>query len=130
MNLIKTKPYFNNREHERAWLIRAAANVCKNYINQRSRKNLSLEDCEYNIPSYDNIQKTTENSEILQAVRDLPERLVTPVYLYYYEGYTSSEIAETLNKPDATIRGYLREARILLKETLKEYNREGAQMIL
>jgi RNA polymerase sigma-70 factor (ECF subfamily) len=128
MKLIKTKPIFNDTEHERAWLIRTATNVCKNYLKHWSRKNINIDECEGRLPTYDNVSETVESSEILAAVRALPERLVTPVYLFYYEGYSSARIAETLGKPDSTIRGYLREAKILLREVLQDYdyNREGA----
>jgi RNA polymerase sigma-70 factor (ECF subfamily) len=120
MNLIKANPVFADLEHERAWLIRTAANVCKNYLTHWTRKNLNIDDHESELPAYDNIHDSTESSDVLQAVRGLPEKLKIPVYLFYYEGYTSAEIAEMLNKPDSTIRGHLRDAKILLKSKLKE----------
>ncbi|NLM60949.1 MAG: helix-turn-helix domain-containing protein, partial [Clostridiales bacterium] len=39
----------------------------------------------------------------------------TAIYLYYYEGYTTAEIAKILNKNQSTIRGYLLKGRELLK---------------
>jgi len=126
MKLINAKPNFNGLEHERAWLIRTATNICKNYLKHWQRKALNIDEQAHNLQSYDNISDTAEGSDVLDAVRSLPERLISPVYLFYYEGYTSAQIAKTLGKPDSTIRGYLREAKILLKEVLKDYNREGA----
>ena len=39
----------------------------------------------------------------------------TVVYLYYYEGYSTVEIAKMLGKKDSTIRSQLHTARKLLK---------------
>ena len=65
-------------------------------------------------PSSENI----ETDDIFQVVMELPEKYKTVVYLYYYEGYTSVEIAGILKKPQSTIRNYLHEARAILKERL------------
>jgi RNA polymerase sigma-70 factor (ECF subfamily) len=47
------------------------------------------------------------------------------VYLYYYEGYTSVEIAGILKKPQSTVRYYLHDARAILKERLgDDFNEE------
>jgi len=122
MKLIQSDMKFNNIEHEKAWLIRTASNICKNRLKHWSRKNLDLEDyVDYSDPS-DTPDKNVENNEILEAVRGLPEKLRTVVYLYYYEGYTSIEIAKTLGKADSTVRKHLKEARNLLKHLLEGYN--------
>ncbi|MCL2036457.1 MAG: RNA polymerase sigma factor [Oscillospiraceae bacterium] len=122
VKLIKAKPQFNDHEHERAWLIRTATNTCKNLLKHWSRKSLNIDDCEDSLPTYDDLQQNTEKSDILDAVRNLPENLRVPVYLYYYEGYKSAEIAEILDKPHSTVRGYLSRARELLRTTLTDYN--------
>ena len=55
---------------------------------------------------------------LLQAVLSLPDKYKLPVYLYYYEGYSSVEIAGLLKKPQSTVRTYLGKARQLLKDAL------------
>ena len=57
---------------------------------------------------------------MLQAITGLPNKYKTVIYLYYYEGYDSAQIAKLLQKPNSTVRNYLREARLLLKERLGE----------
>jgi RNA polymerase sigma-70 factor (ECF subfamily) len=52
----------------------------------------------------------------MQTVMALPDKYKTVVYLYYYEGYSSAEIAGMLGRPQSTIRNYMTEARRLLKE--------------
>ena len=58
------------------------------------------------------------DSEIWEALQSLAEKYRMVLYLYYYEGYTSVEIAGILKKPQSTIRNYLHEARAILKERL------------
>jgi RNA polymerase sigma-70 factor (ECF subfamily) len=48
----------------------------------------------------------------------LPDKYKTALYLYYYEGYNSADIAKMLKKPASTIRNYLMEARKIMKERL------------
>ena len=56
--------------------------------------------------------------ETLQAVLALPDDYKLPVYLYYYEGYPTAEIAQMLGTANATIRSRLNRARHKLKLTL------------
>ena len=111
--LIRKGPPFKSEEHEKAWLIRTATNLCKNSLRHWWRKRRSLED--YEAPQTNG---NVEISDTLSAVMELPEKYKTVVYLYYYEGYNSAEIARTLGKPGSTIRNYLHEARQALREKL------------
>jgi len=111
--LIKAGPAFESAEHEKAWLIRTAANICKNMLRSWWRKRERLEDCE-------NLQagESSETDEVFHVVMGLPDKYKTVVYLYYYEGYDSVQIARILEKPRSTIRNHLHEAREVLREKL------------
>ena len=112
-NLIKSGVAFESAEHEKAWLIRAAANICKNKLRHWWRKRENLED-------YENLQAegAFEIDDTLNAVMQLPDKYKTVVYLYYYEGYDSVEISKILQKPQSTIRYYLSNARKMLREKI------------
>jgi RNA polymerase sigma-70 factor (ECF subfamily) len=114
LRMMQSGAKFDSAEHEKAWLIRTASNVCKNLLKHWWRKNKPLEEAENVISAHDNI----EIDSVFGAVMQLPERLKTAVYLYYYEGHTSAEISKLLKKPQSTIRNHLREARKLLKTKL------------
>lgn len=118
--MIKSSPAFESEEHEKAWLIRTAVNVCKNSVRHWFRKHDDLAD-------YENLQGA-ENIEIddtFEVVMDLPDKYKTMVYLYYYEGYTTPEISNILQKPQSTIRNCLSEARGVLREKLGgDFNEE------
>ena len=45
-NLIKSGAVFENAEHEKAWLIRTATNLCKNALRYWWRKSENIEDYE------------------------------------------------------------------------------------
>jgi RNA polymerase sigma-70 factor (ECF subfamily) len=111
--LIKSGTPFESGEHEKAWLIRTATNVCKNVLRNWWRKRENLED-------FDNLQGkgNVEIDDVFSVVMGLSDKYKTVVYLYYYEGYNSVEIAKILEKPQSTIRNYLSEARRVLRERL------------
>ena len=119
--LIKSGPAFESEEHEKAWLIRTASNICKNALRHWWRRRENIEDF-HDLPGSEGI----ETDEVLQTVMNLPDKYKAVVYLYYYEGYSSVEIAEILKKPQSTVRNCLRDARAILKERLgDEYNEES-----
>jgi len=113
-NLMRSGMAFQSEEHEKAWLIRTASNVCKNAVKHWWRKGEPL-DVHGELSTHD----VYDVDETLQAVLDLPDMYKTAVYLYYYEGYNSTEIATILEKPQSTIRYYLLEARKLLRKVLQ-----------
>ena len=119
IRLIRSGPAFESEEHEKAWLIRTASNVCKNMLGHWWRKRESFDQ----LPDLPDAEKA-DASDVLEAVTALPDRYKTVVYLYYYEGYTCAEIAEMLKKPQSTVRNHLREARIILKERLGDFDEE------
>ena len=51
----------------------------------------------------------------LAKVLDLPSKYKTAIYMYYYEGYSSVDIAKILGKKESTIRGYLAAGRKRLR---------------
>ena len=120
LKLIKTGTVFENEEHEKAWLIRTATNVCKDALRNWWRKRENLED-------YEHIQSDIgfETNDVFNVVVGLPDKYKTVVYLYYYEGYDSVEISKILRKPQSTIRYFLMEAKKILHEKLGgDFNEE------
>lgn len=102
---------FRSEEHEKAWLIVTASNLCKDALKRAWRRDEPLEDhLELAAPGRDH--------QVLEAVLAMPERYKTAVYLYYYEGYSLKEIASILGCPQATVRTRLARARKQLKQML------------
>jgi len=112
--LIKKGVTFESGEHEKAWLLRTSINHCKSSLKHWWRKTV-------NIDSHKNLESAPpKDNHILETVLALPERYKEVIYLYYYEGYATDEIANLLQKPHSTIRNHMSEARRLLKEILED----------
>ncbi|MCL1858492.1 MAG: RNA polymerase sigma factor [Oscillospiraceae bacterium] len=116
LKLIKTKICFQNEEHEKAWLLRTTINLCKDSLKSLRRKNKNIDDY---INTEGENQNQFEIDETFKIVMQLPGRYKDAIYLYYYEGYSTEEIARILKKPNSTIRNHLHEARNLLKGVLE-----------
>lgn len=114
VKLIKTGVSFQSEEHEKAWLLRTAINLCKDNLKHWRRKSVDIDE-------YVDLQGANPftTDETLKLVMELPERYKAAIYLYYYEGYTTEEIAQILKKPQSTIRVHLHEARKILKGVLE-----------
>ena len=59
-----------------------------------------------------------ESDDTLELIMTLKDKYRIVIYLYYYEGYTSTEIAKMLHKPQSTIRNYLHEGREILRKKI------------
>jgi len=110
IRLMKDKTVFQSVEHEKAWLIRTATNLCKDHLKHWWNRTVGLDDA-----SEVEVEQAVNTDSTLEKVMSLPPKYKTAIYLYYYEGYTTAEIAKILNKNQSTIRGYLLKGRELLK---------------
>lgn len=116
MKLINSRRKLSDADHEKAWLIVTASNACKDCLKHWSRY---AED----IDEHDELcaQDDTDNlpyERLTKAILALPAKYKTEVYLYFYEGYTTAEIAKLLHIPHATVRTGLRRAKAILKKEL------------
>ena len=75
----------------------------------------SLEDHIPGIPFED-----PQHSDLYYSVMALPRNYRMPLYLHYYEGYSTEEVGQLLGLPGATVRTRLRRARQLLQKDLEE----------
>lgn len=111
LKLLTSGRRFDSQDHERAWLIVTASNACKDALKHWWRKNADIADCEALAQD-----APFEMDGILSAVLELPADYKTAVFLYYYEGYSTPEIARMLDCPQSTVRSRLARARKLLEK--------------
>ncbi|MDO5016431.1 MAG: sigma-70 family RNA polymerase sigma factor [Eubacteriales bacterium] len=124
IRLLRANPAFNDAEHEKAWLIVTAGNLCKNYLAKSERKNIPLEGWDGPVETGETGSGAYDSEQqMIHCIRQLPERLRLTVYLYYYESYNSREIADMLGIHSASVRRRLSEARRYLKELWKTYEK-------
>lgn len=113
--LFTSAPSFESQEHEKRWLIRVTLNKGKNHRRSLLRRpTLPLEDAD----GY--ISREPDHRALREAVAALPRNQRRAVDLFYYEGYSTSEIAAILNAKEATVRTWLHRGRQRLKEYLSE----------
>lgn len=114
VKVLTGKFEFNDEVHERKWLTVTAINLCKDRLKSRKRKPIVPIDDEPEIAA----PEKEDRSDVLEAVLGLPVKYKDVIWLYYYEGYQTDEIAEILGRPPSTIRNQMRDARKLLKDKL------------
>lgn len=113
IRLLEKKPDFENINHEKAWLLRIAINLCKDKLKSAYFKNTAPLEGDF-------IDTTKDDDEIIHAVLTLPLKYRSIVLLYYYEDYSISEISNILNIKESTVGSQLSRGRKLLKSILKE----------
>lgn len=115
VKLLQTHKQFDDDVHVKSWLIRVTVNACKNLVRSKWWKRKQLEEHAV-APAF----QTPEQSELYCAVMELPKKYRVPIYLYYYEDYSTKEIAEILQLPKNTVCTQLKRGRELLKASLTE----------
>lgn len=114
---MQKAPNFTDSEHEKAWLLKVAANKCRDLIRYRSRHFTEPEEVLGNIPALDR-----EDSHILEALMELPEKFRLALTLHYVEEYKVEEIAQLIGKSPSAVKMRLSKGRKLLEEKYrKEY---------
>ncbi len=108
--LLREKKAFDSDEHVKAWLIRVTVNESKKWHRSPWRKHVPF--AEYAASLLD---VTGQDREILEAVMSLPRKYRLPIYLYYFEEYSTQEIADILRIPKGTVCTHLSRGRELLK---------------
>ena len=104
-------PEFDSPEHAKAWLLRVLVNGCRSRLRSPWRRSVPLEEW---VPA-----PAPEESVALEAVLALPPKERTAVHLFYYEGYSTEEIAALTGAAEGTVRSRLSRARVRLKHLLE-----------
>lgn len=91
LKVVEKQPAFQSAEHETAWLIRVT-----------------------------NPAQTQDQRSLIETIMSLPPKYRTAIHLFYYEGYSTREIAEITGQKEPTVRSLLTRARHKLKVVLEE----------
>lgn len=111
---FKTLPTLETPAHEKAWLLRVAANLSKNRIDYnrvRAADELSEELV---------AEQREDLAFVWEAVKALPVIYREVIHLFYQEGYSTAQIASLLGENEVTVRSRLSRGRAKLKTVLKE----------
>jgi len=112
VTLVEKQPHFVSPEHEAAWLMRVTVNACKSRLRSYWwKKSEPLLD--------DYPAQTDEQLDLMETVLSLPPKYRTVIHLYYYEGYSTHEIAALTDQKGSTVREQLTRARRMLRKFLE-----------
>ena len=115
LKLYRAGKSFESDTHLKHWLIRVTVNECKRASRSPWRRVEPIEDYASTL-SFD----TPEQSELFSVVMELPAKYRVATLLYYFEDYSTEEIARLLKIPKATVGTHLKRARERLKIKLLE----------
>lgn len=110
---IKRKKLKNPDVFE-SWLIRIVINCCMDELRRRKR---SFPTAEFEERGTEEMQ-SNERIDLERAFERMKPKYRHAVMLKYYQGMTAAEIANVLNKPEGTIKTWLREGLKKLKHEL------------
>lgn len=98
---------------EKAWLMQVTANQCRSLLRSGWwKKTVTLDSA---IPA-----EPLRENEVFHTVMALPPKYRVVVFLHYYEGYSTAEIAKLLKISRTAVTTRLSRARTILQSKLKE----------
>lgn len=115
LDLYRTEKEFESDEHLKNWLIRATVNRCKMLFRSSWRRREDLDDYAETLKF-----EQKEYLDLFRAVMALERKYRVPLLLFYYEGYTTREVAQILSLPEKTVSTRLFRAKAQLKNYLEE----------
>ena len=115
IQLYKTTKEFESDSHLKNWLIKVTVNRCKMIFRSPWSK---MEDINEYAESLGFEEK--DHQDLFQAVMELDKKYRVPIMLFYYDGYTTAEIASLLGIPEKTVSTRIFRAKAKLRDYLKE----------
>lgn len=108
---------FDSEEHIRAWLIRCTVNRCKDILHSnwyRFSEPLDAAGAKVHTDAH------AEEGRVYGMLKKLGKNNRVALYLYYYEGYSTEEIARMLGISVIAVTSRLKRGRKQLKKLLTD----------
>ena len=117
LRCIQTNPAFESAAHEKAWLLRVAANLSKDRLRaEKLREHADLDELDETLAA----EQREDLAFVWDAVKQLPPHCREAVHLFYCEDCSVAQISKILNRKESSVRSDLHRGREKLKEILKE----------
>ncbi len=117
LTYIRKAPEFESEPQRKAWLLKTAVNIARQY--NHSSWNTKVDKTDEPLKDAQVSFKSSEKSEVFEAVMKLDDKYRLPVYFYYFLGLSSKEIGESLGITAENVDMRLSRARKMLRERLK-----------
>jgi RNA polymerase sigma factor, sigma-70 family len=117
VKLLEKRPVFLTEKDAKAWLTITAMNRCKDHLRSWWHRNReSMDDLNNELGDS---AVSDQGGTMLDSIQELPMKYRELLILFYYEGYSTDEIAKMLHRPSSTVRNQLKDARQMLKIRLE-----------
>ena len=113
LRYVRKKPHFHSEEHRKAWLIRVTVNCAKSF--HESARMCKMQPLQENL-----VWEDPETHSLHDELQRLPPRYRDVIHLFYYEGFSTDEIADILHRKNSTVRTQLTRARAMLRAFMEE----------
>lgn len=124
VHLMEYTGTFESESHKKSWLLKVGVNECRQLHRQWWRRKVTADE------SLIDMEKVgVQTSDVWESVMSLPTKYRIAIYLYYYVGYSTEEIAKIMEKQSSTVRSLLLRARKKLKEELVEPQTDSSSRI-
>ncbi|MGM8216429.1 sigma-70 family RNA polymerase sigma factor [Bacillaceae bacterium W0354] len=119
---LKNPQYFST------WIVKILIRTA--YRILKKNKKLSFIDYEsLDILQDDNVNEIHQSIDLAEALNILNKKHKTAIILFYYHDLPTHMIATMMDKPEGTVKSYLRRAKIELKKILEGENLYGQSMV-
>lgn len=116
LRYVRKRPYFENKDHEKAWFLRVTINCSNSFFTLRSKvQNIPLLD-------QDGFVSSEEENALKEVLDQLPKKYRTVLHLHYYEDLKITDIAQLLGMKESAVKMQLARAKKLLKLELEKEN--------
>lgn len=117
-------PTYKGKSTLKTWMWRIAINHCKDYLKSWYNQNIQVAvNVGVDVQASSNVEQQViqqdEQERLAKTVMQLPIKYREVIYLFYFEDYTSKEIAVMLSINENTVKTRLRKAKQFLKEQLE-----------
>ena len=109
---LKRKPTFESLEHEKAWFIKVTLNCSKTSL--KSFWNNKVEEIDEQTYIFEK-----KEIDLTPYLNKLPKKYNAVLYLFYYEGYSTKEMAKLLHIKENNVRVLLNRARNQLRKEIE-----------
>lgn len=119
IRLLYRAPAFESGEHEKRWLLRVTANLCRDELRGFWRRRAVALEEDFPV---EGPQVFSVADAVADAVVRLPEQYKLPIHLHYYEGYSVAEVAQIMGLSQPAVKMRLKRGREKLKLELEGSN--------
>ncbi len=116
---------FRGECSEKTWLIRIAVNRCRSMQRSAWLRHVDRRITPEELPVSADMPCTEVALDVMCSIMRLPPKLKEVVLLYYWQGMTLEEIAQSLGLSHSSVAGRLKRAREILRPMLEGGELDG-----